>query len=55
MRSTRSCRRIRARRPDVYRALLDPAAVALADNEAGTAMALDRLAALLEGDGLRDP
>ena len=28
MRSTRSCRTIRARRPDVYRALLDPARVA---------------------------
>jgi uncharacterized protein YndB with AHSA1/START domain len=28
MRSTRSCRTIRARRPDVYQALLDPAAVA---------------------------
>jgi hypothetical protein len=89
MRSTRSCRTIRARRPDVYQALLDPAAVArwrvalgmtavvhefdprengdgtdvimvfervppgvaLADNEAGTAMALDQLAALVEGGG----
>lgn len=54
--STRTTRQIRASREAVYRALLDPAtdlppAVAPVDNELGTAMSLDKLAALLQTGG----
>jgi len=56
MTATRIRRRVSAPRPKVYRALIDPRAVASlppglspADNEAGWRSSLAKLAALVEG------